>query len=80
MEKGGRVELFSTNVVEFQESVVGGVEFVSGVGDLCGIADGSEKLVGEGCVNSIEALASVVGEARVLVVKDLGNFNSQVFS
>jgi hypothetical protein len=71
--------VFSTNVVEFKEPGVGVVEFVSGVNDLCGVADGSEKLVGKGGVGSIKALAPIVGEARVLVVKDLGNLNSQVF-
>jgi hypothetical protein len=61
--------LFSTNVVEFKESVVGVVKFVSGVSDLCGVANGSEKLVGKGGVNSIEAFASILGEARVFVVE-----------
>ena len=72
--------MFSTNVVEFEKPGVGIVEFASGVNDLCGVADGSEKLVSEGGVNSIKAFASVVGEARVFVVEELGDFDPQVFS
>ena len=61
--------MFSTNVVEFKEPGVSVVEFVSGVNDLCGVANGNEKLVGKGNVNSIEAFASIVGEARVFVAE-----------
>ena len=61
--------MFSANVVEFEEPGVSVVEFASGVSYLCGIADGSEKLVDKCDVDSIEAFASIVEEARVFVAE-----------
>ncbi len=55
--------------LKIEKSVVGAIEFVGGVNDLCGVADGCEKLVGEGGVDSIEAFASIVREARVFVAE-----------
>ena len=61
--------MFSANVVEFEKSGVLFVELVGCVGDLDGEADGGEELVGEGGVDSVETLTSVVREAGVFVVE-----------
>ncbi len=69
----------STVVVEFEESPIGEVEFVGGVGYVGGKSDVVEKAVGEGDSEPIEAFASVVRDTSVVCAEDFGSFNPEIF-
>ena len=69
MKQGGGFELFATNVVKFEKPGVLCVEFGGCIGDLRGEANVGEKLVGEGGVDTVKALAPIIGESCVVVAK-----------
>ena len=69
MKKSNGFELFATDIVEFEKPGVLCVEFGGCGGDLCWEANGGEELVGEGGMDSVETLTSVVREAGVFVVE-----------
>ena len=71
--------MFSTNVVEFKEPGVGVVELVNCVCDLLGETNGGKELVGESRVDTVKALAPIIGESCVVVAKQFGDFDAEVF-
>ena len=61
--------MFATNVVKFEKPGVLCVEFGCSSGDLCREANVGKELIGEGGMDSVKALASVVREPGVFVVE-----------
>ena len=74
------MKLFAINFVKLEKSGIGGVEFVSGSGDLGWEANGVKKLVGEGGVDAVEAFAAIVGKTAMGSVEEACSFDAYVFS
>ena len=79
LKQGGGFELFAANVIEFEKTGVLRIEFGGCIGDLRGEAYVGEELVGEGGVDTIKALTPIIGESCVVVAKQFGDFDAEVF-
>ena len=80
MKESVGLKMFAANFGNFEESGVGGVEFVCGIGDLGWETNGVKKLVSKSGVDAVEAFAAIVGKTAMGSVEEACSFDAYVFS